>query len=124
MAGRSSLGATSTTYWKSECYECKCLRGNAGFRLCFLISLLLPPSLSLSLSLSPFFSLSASLIDTRFGMSINSDSVTRSVFYKYLHPKEVYIAEGTLVPDVIRKKVSLISLSESGRGGSRQPMHA
>jgi hypothetical protein len=88
------------------------------------LSLSLPPSLSLSLSLSPFFSLSASLIDTRFGMSINSDSVTRSVFYKYLHPKEVYIAEGTLVPDVIRKKVSLISLSESGRGGSRQPMHA
>ncbi|KAJ1422136.1 hypothetical protein B484DRAFT_452508 [Ochromonadaceae sp. CCMP2298] len=39
-----------------------------------------------------------------FGMSVNSDSVTRSVFYKYLHPKEVFIAEGTLVPDVIRKK--------------------
>lgn len=39
-------------------------------------------------------------------MSINNDSVMRSVFYKYMHPKEVYIAEGTLVPDLIRKKVS------------------
>ena len=38
-------------------------------------------------------------------MSINSDSVLRSVFYKYMHPKEVFIAEGTLVPDLIRKKV-------------------
>ena len=44
---------------------------------------------------------------SRFGMSVNSDSVTRSVFYKYLHPKEVFIADGTLVPDIARKKVSL-----------------
>jgi hypothetical protein len=39
-------------------------------------------------------------------MSVNSDSVMRSVFYKYLHPKEVFIAEGILVPDIARKKVS------------------
>jgi hypothetical protein len=38
-------------------------------------------------------------------MSINNDSVVRSVFYKYMHPKEVFIAEGILVPDLIRKKV-------------------
>ena len=38
-------------------------------------------------------------------MSVNSDSVMRSVFFKYLHPKEVYISEGILVPDLIRKKV-------------------
>lgn len=37
-------------------------------------------------------------------MSVNSDSVTRSVYYKYLHPKEVFIAEGVLVPDLARKK--------------------
>jgi hypothetical protein len=43
----------------------------------------------------------------RYGMSINNDSVMRSVYYKYMHPKEVYIAEGTLVPDLIRKKVIL-----------------
>lgn len=49
----------------------------------------------------------------RFGMSINSDSVTRSAFYKYLHPKEVFIAEGVLVPDIARKK-NLIQLGVGG----------
>jgi hypothetical protein len=39
-------------------------------------------------------------------MSVNNDSVTRSAYYKYLHPKEVFIAEGVLVPDIARKKVS------------------
>lgn len=39
-----------------------------------------------------------------FGMSVNNDSVTRSAFYKYYHPKEVFIAEGVLVPDIARKK--------------------
>ena len=37
-------------------------------------------------------------------MSVNDDSVLRSVYYKYVHPKEVFIAEGILVPDVARKK--------------------
>jgi intraflagellar transport protein 52 len=41
-----------------------------------------------------------------YGIEANHDSVLRSVFYKYLHPKEVFIAEGVLVPDVARKKVS------------------
>lgn len=40
-------------------------------------------------------------------MSVNSDSVTRSVYYKYLHPKEVFIAEGVLVPDIARKKATV-----------------
>lgn len=39
-----------------------------------------------------------------FGVSVNNDSVTRSAFYKYYHPKEVFIADGLLVPDVARKK--------------------
>ncbi len=43
-----------------------------------------------------------------FGMSANSDSVTRSAFYKYLHPKEVFIADGVLVPDIAKKKVHLL----------------
>ena len=38
------------------------------------------------------------------GVKVNDDSVMRSVYYKYLHPKEVFIAEGTLVPDMARKK--------------------
>lgn len=37
-------------------------------------------------------------------MSVNADSVLRSVYYKYVHPKEVFIAEGILVPDIARKK--------------------
>ena len=37
-------------------------------------------------------------------MSVNADSVLRSVYYKYVHPKEVFIAEGVLVPDIARKK--------------------
>jgi hypothetical protein len=41
-------------------------------------------------------------------MSVNNDSVMRSVFYKYLHPKEVFIAEGVLVPDITRKKVLIL----------------
>jgi hypothetical protein len=40
-----------------------------------------------------------------YGISCNNDSVLRSVFFKYLHPKEVFIAEGILVPDIARKKV-------------------
>ena len=43
----------------------------------------------------------------RFGTTVNADSVLRSVYYKYLHPKEVFIAEGVLVPDIARKKVTL-----------------
>ena len=41
-----------------------------------------------------------------YGVSCNNDSVLRSVFYKYLHPKEVFIADGILVPDIARKKNS------------------
>lgn len=41
-------------------------------------------------------------------MSCNNDSVLRSVFYKYLHPKEVFIADGILVPDIARKKNSAV----------------
>jgi intraflagellar transport protein 52 len=48
-------------------------------------------------------------IHNRFGISVNSDCVTRSAFYKYLHPKEVFIAEGILVPDIARKKVKRLS---------------
>jgi len=39
-----------------------------------------------------------------YGISVNPDSVMRNVFYKYLHPKEVHIADGVIVPDIVRKK--------------------
>lgn len=41
-----------------------------------------------------------------YGIECNNDSVLRSVYYKYLHPKEVFIADGILVPDLAKKKVS------------------
>lgn len=46
-------------------------------------------------------------------MSGNNDSVMRSVFYKYHHPKEDFIAEGVLVPDFVRNK-NKVSLGGSG----------
>jgi intraflagellar transport protein 52 len=39
-----------------------------------------------------------------YGMSVNADSVLRSVYHKYLHPKEVFISDGVLVPDILRQK--------------------
>ena len=38
-------------------------------------------------------------------MTINNVSVMRSAFHKYLHPKEVFISEGVIVKDLIKKKV-------------------
>lgn len=36
------------------------------------------------------------------GISVNTDSVIRKTFYKYLHPKEAYIANGVLNKDLVR----------------------
>ena len=33
-----------------------------------------------------------------YGMSCSSDSVLRTVYYKYLHPKEVFVSHGVLQP--------------------------
>jgi intraflagellar transport protein 52 len=41
-----------------------------------------------------------------YGISCNTDSVMRTSFHKYMHPKEVFINDGVLVPDIVRKKVS------------------
>lgn len=38
----------------------------------------------------------------QFGMSVNSDSVVRTSFYKYLHPKEAFVANGNLSEDFTR----------------------
>ena len=35
----------------------------------------------------------------QFGISCNSDSVVRTSYYKYLHPKETYISHGVLSQD-------------------------
>jgi intraflagellar transport protein 52 len=44
-----------------------------------------------------------SMLD-EYGIKCNRDSVMRTAYYKYLHPKEVYIDDGVIVPDIIRKK--------------------
>ena len=36
------------------------------------------------------------------GISVNSDSVIRKHFYKYLHPKEAYVGNGCLNKDLVR----------------------
>lgn len=40
----------------------------------------------------------------QFGMTIHSDSVVRTTYYKYLHPKEVFISNGILNPEIAKKK--------------------
>lgn len=35
-------------------------------------------------------------VTTKFGITINSDCVVRTSFYKYFHPKEAYIHNGVL----------------------------
>ena len=64
----------------------------------------------------------------RFGMSVNADSVLRSVYYKYVHPKEVFIAEGILVPDIARKKNTAtlggVRKSTNSKGSASKPITA
>lgn len=39
-----------------------------------------------------------------YGMSVSADSVVRTVYHKFLHPKQVYIANGILHPELAEKK--------------------
>lgn len=38
----------------------------------------------------------------QMGISVNTDSVIRKSFYKYLHPKEAFIGNGCLNKDLVR----------------------
>eukprot|EP00940_MAST-03C_sp_MAST-3C-sp2_P000410 g410.t1 len=59
---------------------------------------------------------------TNYGIRINDDAVVRTVYYKYLHPKEVFISSGVLSKDFLKiarkfaaakkKKLSKISTAE------------
>ncbi len=44
----------------------------------------------------------------QLGISVNSDSVIRRTFYKYLHPKEAYVANGVLNNELVRYGNSLL----------------
>jgi intraflagellar transport protein 52 len=41
-------------------------------------------------------------VTKKFGVTINSDCVIRTSFYKYFHPKEAYIHNGILSEEVTR----------------------
>ena len=38
----------------------------------------------------------------QYGISVNNDSVVRTAFYKYFHPKEALIDQGVLDPEISR----------------------
>ncbi len=38
----------------------------------------------------------------QLGISVNSDSVIRRTFFKYLHPKEAFVANGVLNSELVR----------------------
>ena len=42
----------------------------------------------------------------QIGMSVNSDSVIRKTFYKYLHPKEAYVGNGVLNQELVRYEIT------------------
>ncbi len=38
----------------------------------------------------------------QFGISVNNDSLVRTSYYKYLHPKEVFVSNGILNKEIVR----------------------
>ncbi|KAJ3130137.1 Intraflagellar transport protein 52 [Nowakowskiella sp. JEL0407] len=46
-----------------------------------------------------------------YGIMVNSDALTRTVYYKYYHPKEVYVPNGILNREINRAAGKKISLS-------------
>jgi intraflagellar transport protein 52 len=38
----------------------------------------------------------------QLGISVNADSVIRRTFFKYLHPKEAFVANGILNQELVR----------------------
>ena len=38
----------------------------------------------------------------QLGIMVNSDSVIRKTFYKYLHPKEAFVGNGCLNSELVR----------------------
>ncbi|KAJ3264992.1 Intraflagellar transport protein 52 [Chytriomyces hyalinus] len=52
-----------------------------------------------------------------YGMMVNSDSVTRTVFYKYFHPKEVFVSNGILNREINRAAGKKANVPASNRPG-------
>lgn len=47
----------------------------------------------------------------QLGISVNSDSVIRRTFYKYLHPKEAFVANGILNNELVRYVLMVVTFS-------------
>ncbi|KAI8613355.1 hypothetical protein BC830DRAFT_1132568 [Chytriomyces sp. MP71] len=50
-------------------------------------------------------------------MMVNPDSVTRTVFYKYFHPKEVFVSNGILNREINRAAGKKVTLTASNKPG-------
>lgn len=55
----------------------------------------------------------------QFKISVNSDCVVRTSFYKYLHPKEAYISNGCSSNDFVRVCKGLQVRADMGGGGGK-----
>ena len=53
------------------------------------------------------------------GMSVNTDSVIRKHFFKYLHPKEAYVGNGCLNKELVR-----VAKGEAKKGNEKQGKYA
>ena len=51
-----------------------------------------------------------------YGITVNPDSVVRTVYYKYLHPKEVYVSTGVVNAEINR--VAAAGQKKEGQGGT------
>ena len=46
----------------------------------------------------------------QLGISVNSDSVIRKSFFKYLHPKEAYVSSGILKNELVRYTFIIVTV--------------
>uniref|UniRef100_A0A7S2D5V8 Intraflagellar transport protein 52 homolog n=1 Tax=Octactis speculum TaxID=3111310 RepID=A0A7S2D5V8_9STRA len=55
---------------------------------------------------------------SEFGIVVNKDSVVRTVYYKYLYPKEVFIANGILQPSIASMKNVAVKAGKGSKSKS------
>lgn len=51
------------------------------------------------------------------GISVNSDSVIRKTFFKYLHPKEAFVGNGCLNEELVRAATGKLGKDEENKPG-------
>ena len=56
-----------------------------------------------------------------YGMSAQPDAVLRTVYYKYLHPKEVFVSHGVLQPELATHKHLSHGNARKQRRGAATP---